>query len=194
MKARLLSKLLDNPGYIIHDNGECICVGSPMCSHLISVDKETLKIKYALDTFHEGRKSISNEKLERIWDKLHELVETGEIRDIINGNDEIENPLPVFIADDGVVRESVTDKYGWPNTTIDGELMYDNTCFPTRKQAVKRGIKDMKAAWKIELETIKDLSQRLSECIARYQQGVRNLEDLEYELKTLSEANHEQKA
>ncbi|MDR1230040.1 MAG: hypothetical protein LBK61_01425 [Spirochaetaceae bacterium] len=192
MKARLLSGLLNNPGYIIHDNGKCVCVGSSMCNDLISVDKQTLEIKYALDTFHEGRKSIRDEILRQIWDRLHELVENGGIQDIINGKDEIENPLPVFIADDGMIRESVTDKYGWPNTTADGELMYDNVCFPARKQAVKRGIEDMKAAGDIHLRTIRELSQRLSDCIARYQKDIRSLERLEYELKTLQEANHEQ--
>jgi hypothetical protein len=194
MKARLLSELLNNPGYIIHDKGKFICVGSPMCDDLISMDKETLKIKHALDTFHEGRKSIKSEVLQRIWDKLHELAETGEIQDIINGIDKIENPLPVFIADNGVVRESVTDKYGWPNTTIDGELMYNNSHFPTRKQAIQHGIEDMKAAREMHLRTIEDMSQRLSEHIVWYQKDIRSLEHLEYELEMLSEANPEQEA
>jgi hypothetical protein len=182
MKARLLSKLLNNPGYIIHDKGECICIGSSMCDDLISMNKETLKMRYAIDAFNEGRKAIKSEALALIWDKLHELAETGEIQDIINGNDEIENPLPVFIADDGIVRESVTDEYGWPNTTVDGELMYDNVFFPSREQAIKRGIEEMRAARENLMETIRDLSQRLSECIARYQKYGRNLEGLEYEI------------
>jgi hypothetical protein len=187
MKARLLSKLLDNPGYIIHDNGTCICVGSPYCSDLISVDKETLKVKYALDTFHKGRAAIKDEVLQCIWDKLHELIETGEIQDIINGKDEIENPLPVFTADDGVLRESVTDAYGWPNTTEDGELMYNNIFFRTKKQAIKRGIESMEAAREMHLETIKDISENLSKHIAWYQKDMSSLKYLKYELENLSE-------
>ena len=54
MKARLLKKKLNDTGYIVHDKPDCICVGSPMCADLISVDKKTLSRKYALDTFNEA--------------------------------------------------------------------------------------------------------------------------------------------
>ena len=103
MKARLLKNLLNNTGYSVSNHRDYIAVGSPLCHDLISVNKETLKVKYALDTFREGRKCLegkSNSKGENellfIWDKLHELIENKEINDIINGKDIIKNPLPVF--------------------------------------------------------------------------------------------------
>jgi hypothetical protein len=112
--------------------------------NLISVDKKTLKVKYALDTFNRGREALKNEELEFIWDTLHRLIETGEIREIIDGRDIIKNPLPVFtVTGDGELIESVTDKYGWPNTDDDGILMYDNTHFPAKKQALKYGIREL---------------------------------------------------
>jgi hypothetical protein len=54
MKARLLKKILNNTGYIINNKRDYIAVGSPLCHDLISVDKKTLKLKYALDTWGEG--------------------------------------------------------------------------------------------------------------------------------------------
>lgn len=188
MKARLLKKLLNDTGYSVSNNDEYIAVGSPMCHDLISVNKETLKVKYALDTFREGRKYLegrSNSKGENellfIWDKLHELIESGQIQDIINGKDEIENPLPVFTVDDGKLVESVTDKYGWPNTDDNGICMYENTHFPTAKQAIEYGILEYKAGEENTLRRIKELEDDLSkvkERLEKYRGYVSHLQSL----------------
>ena len=97
MKARKLKKILNDTQYTVHETREHICVGSPLCSELFTVDKKTLKVKYALDTFREGRGALkhSSEHLLFIWDKLHELVDSGEIKELIEGEDVLENPLPV---------------------------------------------------------------------------------------------------
>ena len=145
MKARLLKKLLNNTKYSVSNDTDKICVGSPLCHDLISVDKKSLKIKYAIDTFNEGRKSVedcNHPELLFIWDKLQELIDSGEIHAIITEDDIIENPLPVFTCEDGKLISTFTDAYGWPNTTITGELMYDNTWFKTEQEAINYGIKE----------------------------------------------------
>lgn len=164
MKARLLKKLLNNTGYAVSNNEGYIAIGSPLCHNLISVDKQTLKLKYALDTFGQGRAALSerqrdsSKELLFIWDKLNELILSGEIQDIINGKDEIENPLPVFtVNDDGVLVESVTDAYGWPNTDDNGVCMYENTHFPTKEQAIKAGIEELRAQ---KDSIVSDIDQR----------------------------------
>jgi hypothetical protein len=181
MKARLLKKLLNNTGYAVSNNDEYIAVGSPMCHNLISVDKKTLKVKYALDTFNEGRKAIKTPELEFIWDKLHELIETGEIQEVINGKDEIGNPLPVFTVTDGVLVESVTDEYGWPNTDDNGITMYENTHFPTKKQAIEYGIEEYRAAEEWSGKRVKAVEEDLLKAKARhkeYQTYIANLEGI----------------
>jgi len=145
MKARLLKSLLNNTLYSISNNEKYIAVGSPMCHNLFSVDKKTLEVKYAGDSFKEGRKYLldkSNTELLFIFDKLTELVENGMIQEIINGNDEIENPLPVYTVRDGRLVKSFTDKYGWPNTDHEGYTMYGNTHFDNPQQAIEYGIKE----------------------------------------------------
>jgi len=188
MKARKLKQILNDTGYNISNHEKYIAVGSPLCHDLIKVDKETLKVKYALDTFHEGRKCLegkSNSKGENellfIWDKLHELIESGEINDIINGKDIIENPLPVFTVENGVVVESVTDKYGWPNTDDDGICMYENTHFPTKKQAIEYGIEEYQAGANNATERIEDIEKDLTKVKERlntYNQRVKYLQGL----------------
>lgn len=184
MKARKLRQILNDTGYSISNHEKYIAIGSPLCHNLIKVDKETLKVEYALDTFHEGRKCLSDKsstELLFIWDKLHELIESGEIKDIINGKDIIENPLPVFTVENGVVVESITDKYGWPNTDDDGICMYENTHFPTKVQAIKYGIKEYQAGAKMTAERIEDIEKDLSKAKERlntYNQRVEYLQGL----------------
>lgn len=164
MKARLLRKLLNNTAYSISNHDGYIAVGSPLCHDLISVSKEKLKLSYALDTYRQGRECFteSSQKSEStellfIWDKLTELIKNGEIMDIINGRDFIENPLPVFTVVDGELVESVTDAYGWPNTDDNGICMYKNTHFSTKEQAIEYGIRKYEADIDIGLETVKQI-------------------------------------
>ncbi len=184
MKARLLKKLLNNTGYSISNNKDYIAVGSPLCHDLISVNKETLNLKYALDTFRKGRESLASEsksELLFIWDTLAELIRTGDIQDIIYGKDEIENPLPVFTVRDGKLVESITDKYGWPNTDDDGICMYDNSHFPTKKQAIQYGIKEYKAGLSMAEERVTEAEQKLKkskESVMKYQSYINDLESL----------------
>ena len=168
MKARKLKQILNDTGYAISNHEDYIAVGSPLCHDLISVNKKTLNVKYALDTFHEGRKCLENKtnskgecELLFIWDKLHELIESGEINDIITGKDIIDNPLPVFTVENGLLVESLTDKYGWPNTDDNGVCMYENTHFKTKKEAIQYGIEEYTAGAKNVKERIKDIESDL---------------------------------
>jgi hypothetical protein len=189
MKARKLRSILNNTKYSISNNKKYIAVGSPLCHDLISVDKETLKIKYALDTWHEGRKALENkgcDELLFIWDKLQELIENGEIHDIINGKDIIEKPLPVFTVENGVLVESVTDEYGWPNTDDDGICMYENTHFPTKIQAIEWGIAEYKSDAKHTMIRIQEIEidlNKAKERLETYNKRVEYLEGLHKDCK-----------
>ncbi|MDR1902382.1 MAG: hypothetical protein LBQ88_08910 [Treponema sp.] len=187
MKARKLRELLGDPGYIISQGEDDIRIGSVYCTDLISVNKKTLKVKYALDTSHEGRKSLRSEVLQSIWDTLHRLIETGKIREIIGGKDIIENPFPVFTARYGKLVESVTDKYGWPNVDDDGILMYDNTHFPTKKAALKRGIEELSARIISYNRMIGEYRDKLKETIRGRQESGIKRKELRDRMKHLSD-------
>lgn len=162
MKSRKLKKILNDTRYIVNNQKDYIAVGSPLCHNLISVDKKTLKIKYVLDTWNTGRQSVGHhEELGFIWDTLQELINNGEIHDIINGNDEIDNPLPVYTIEGGKLIETWTDEYGWPNTTIDGTIMYENTHFKTRKEAIEDGIRDYKNRYEYKREYFEELKEKI---------------------------------
>jgi len=161
MQARRLRKLLNDTGYYPNNNDDYIALGSPYCHDLISVDKKTLKVKYALDTFHKGRESLGNDELKFIWDKLHELIASGEINDIINGSDTIENPIPVYYTRGGKLIEGFTDKIEWPNTDLDGYTIYQNSHFANREDAIKYAIRDCGYGIKNALEQIAEREKDL---------------------------------
>lgn len=162
MKARKLKQILNNTGYTVAFYGDYIGIGSPLCHDLLRLDIENGKIKYALDTWRKGRESVlHHEELTFIWDKLHELVENGGMVDIINGNDVIENPLPVYTVRNGALFCTVTDAYGWPNVTVEGYMMHDNDYFKTAAEALEYGIKEYEYRVKTMEERIAEEEKEL---------------------------------
>ena len=151
MKSRLLKELLKTQ-YIIADYDSYIGIGSPRCHNLISIDKTTFKLKYALD-YNNTDTINKNSPMFDIWNKLEELISNNTMIDIINGNDELDIKLPVFYMNtEGNIIESYTDEYGYPNTTHDGKLMYDNYFFKTKREAII----DSLERYKIRVNTFLD--------------------------------------
>ena len=88
MQARKLKKLL-NTGYIVQNCGEYAAIGSAYVHDIIKIDKQTLKIKvWDCDS--------NNDNIHALLVKLKEIKDSGELREIFEGKDEISNPLPVF--------------------------------------------------------------------------------------------------
>lgn len=141
MKARKLESILKT-GYIVHDGGKTLNIGSLLCSELITMDKATKRLTYALGWRDKSQPPERDKEggPRAAWDGLELLIASGEIDDILSGNDEFENPVPVFWQKRGEIFESVTDEIGWPRTTREGRLMHDNTDFPTREEAVRDAI------------------------------------------------------
>lgn len=150
MKARYLKKLLNNTGYIVADHGEYIGVGSPLCHRLIAVDKTTMRITYALDAFNYGRKALEhNEELGQIWDTLAALIASGEMRSIMDENDVLENPVPIWFWDSKTKtiqeKRADPDAMEWPAVAHDGTQIYENNWFRTRQEAVQCAVRNLRA-------------------------------------------------
>lgn len=161
MKARYLKALLGTKRPV-SDDGESVCVGSYYVHDLISVNKKTLRLRYAMGFPGKGRESLDDEELLAIWDKLQALIDSGEIKTIIEENDVIVNPIPVFTYDrDYNVIETKTDALGWPNTTIDGKLMYTNMYFDKIDDARRAAIREAKSSLDIHIERSSEYKEKL---------------------------------
>ena len=133
MKARALKHYLNDTKYIVCQNKTNICIGSPYISELIKINKKTLKLSCAEIYSENGEPNFIIPELNEIYYKLKKLVDLGQIQEYLNGDDEIENKLPVYKEEDGEIIKTYTDAYGYPNLTIDGYLMYDNLYFKDKK-------------------------------------------------------------
>lgn len=172
MKARLLKKLMgEDCGYYPNDNTDYIALGSPLCHNLISVNKKTLEISYALDTFKEGKEGLVKRSsyvdgvsnILKIWNRLEEIIQSGEILDVINGVDEIENPIAIWTINNGELVQTYTDKMEWPNTTYDGKTIYENTYFDSKEKAIEYAIREYSAGVSILERSVERLSKDLQE-------------------------------
>lgn len=181
MKTRELKKLLNDTEYFITNDGGNIAIGTSMCHNLITVNRKTLKISYAIDTWHEGRNALKSEKLKFIWDKLEELIASGKIGEIIEKDDVIENPITVFTCENGKIIERHTDKLGWPNVTHDGFMMWDNTYFTTRLEAIEYGILAIESRLQYSKENREGLLLKLEECNSRIADTEEKLANLKKE-------------
>ena len=139
MKARALKERLKT-AYIVHQKNGVVCIASYMVSELIQFYPDTCAFKFA---FGDAPKPSDRDIFE-VWQGLHELVETKEIFEYIDGEDDLLNPLPVYLTSDFEVIETATDSYGYPNVTKEGILLYNNDSWSTREDAEKSLIYDLK--------------------------------------------------
>ena len=173
MKARLLKSLLQTTR-IVANYPEYVAIGSGLVHNVISVDKKTFRLKSNFTVYDDP-------ELQDIWNKLSDLIISGQMQEIIEGRDVIENPLPVFTVVYGELVESVTDKYGWPNTDDNGVLMFNNTHFPTKDQAIRYGIHELQCGiqlltYRIHQEEVLLMGIKAQKQI--YQERLENLKSL----------------
>lgn len=64
-------------------------------------------------------------------------ADRAKLRELFHQPDTFAASLPVFTYADSEIIEKQCEAFGWPNTTHDGALMYENTFFRTREEAVK---------------------------------------------------------
>jgi hypothetical protein len=180
MKARKLRRLLNNTDYAIQQDGEKICIGGAYCNDLISINTKTIEMNTAVH-IDGGREGFRSDELVMIWDKLTELIKNGEIKGIIEGKDEIENPLTVYTVQNGELKECITDEYGWPNVTDDGFLMYENQYFRTKEAAIQRGITDLEC----QIISSKRLIDEYADSLKKHKDLIKESEKWIRELKEM---------
>ena len=83
--------------------------------------------------------------------------------DVINGVDEIENPIAIWTINNGELVQTYTDKMEWPNTTYDGKTIYENTYFDSKEKAIEYAIREYSAGVSIMERSVNRISKDLKE-------------------------------
>jgi len=115
--------------HIVQIRDNKICIGSGYIGDIITISLEGKIIKMDTD--------YSNEHLKRYVIELKEAEKTGELKNLIDLPDTFENLKPIYTCKKGKVVKKFCEEYGYPNVCSDGNLIYENTFFIDKKDAVK---------------------------------------------------------
>lgn len=87
--------------------------------------------------------------------------------------------IKVYKAEKGEIIEQECKIFGYPNFTEDGEQMFDNTHFKTRKEAINSGLSEAKAGVYVSDEMIKQVREKLINYIQEKNNHLADLESYE---------------
>ncbi len=114
-----------------------ICIGSGYVHDIIKIspDGELIKV---------WDRNSSNPDLKRYIEEMSADELTGELKRLFHEEDSfrIGELKPIFTTKAGFVILALCEKYGYPNTTIEGEIMYENTFFMNYSDAIEYLKKD----------------------------------------------------
>lgn len=120
-----------------------------------------------------------NDDLDRYY---HEMTaDPGRVKELLNVPDVFEQSLPVFTYRGGQIVEKRCERYGWPNVTHDGELMYENTFSPDRAKVVRWAKKNARAWVRSYEERLAELQKAVDETKSKLKAELENIEMLENE-------------
>jgi hypothetical protein len=137
--------------HIVAKYGDNICIGSPYVHDIITIspDGKLIKVWNGI-----GR----DDTLERYLQELHADEKTGELKRLFHLADAFENILPVYTYSGGKIIKKFCEKYGWPELTTDGDVMYENTYCRSYSEAYKMLLSNTKVkyTWRIASRNIRD--------------------------------------
>jgi len=166
MRAIELKKILDTD-FVVSYNDTYIQVESVVFHDCVRYDIESKKITSLLSPYSRESNYVENLGIRReihlISKKLEELSSSGELDILISKNDIIKNAKPVWYEKNGIIIKSYCAHYGWPNTTHDGYMMYNESHFKTKREALDKAIGKINRQIKRLDSTIEEKINSLSE-------------------------------
>lgn len=86
--------------------------------------------------------------------------------------------IPVWTYRGSEIVEEQCEEPGWPNITHAGNMMYENTYFATRDDAIKAAIQDAKAGFYWRHRRVREIEDELKEAVERRDQSRLVMHDL----------------
>jgi hypothetical protein len=178
MKIRLLKEMLDTD-YIVHCDDTKIYVGTMLVPDIIYVDTKTLEV---VTDVNFNSLILSNE-LYLIIDKLKQIVNSGLLKDIVNGDDCLEDFFVTIynVEKDGKLIKSTTEYNDWPSITNRGRLIYDNMYFENEIDALTNYIEKTEKSidyTKCEISRIGKIKEELESRLDDLIHNIKNAEIL----------------
>ena len=166
----------------VHIENNHLLIGSPLCSDLVRIDINTGKI------IKDGICRLPGERgfLEEYYPSVLNISDQ-ERRDIILKEDTFEKSIDVFTYKYGVgVVKKQAEKFGYPNRTHDGEIMYENNFFKTYEEALDYGINEISISVKWEKQEIQEKEKSLLKSKKNLEKYSKHLKELKKEKSKLN--------
>lgn len=152
MGLKTIKQRYKTEGMIIHVVGEDVAFGTPLAPTVLLVSPRGEILQSAASL----RMKCYDDIEERLRQDPNEFVRC------LEAEEEYGDLQTVFSFKNGKIVEQQTDNIGWPNTTIDGELMYENSHFETRAACIENAKANLKAAVRSGIERVRRLSDDLA--------------------------------
>jgi len=109
----------------------CILIGSPYIGDIIAIRISDAKI---LKRYTDG--PFTSSLLYELQQQLDKDEKNGTLKQLIDEQDTFDRLLPVYCIDDHKhIVMMYCEYYGYPNVTVNGKLMYENTFYSKVKAA-----------------------------------------------------------
>lgn len=145
---------IEDPHLLVHMAGGNLYIGSGYISDLMIFSPSGKVIK--------DKEHFSSEQLRRIRCKLTEAPQT--LADLLACEDSFTASIPVHTYIDGKIVEKYCEKVGHPNNTHDGQIMFENTHFVLKKDAIARARKSVESGIANFQASLTELERRVAEC------------------------------
>lgn len=139
--------------HAVHVTDAGICIGSPYISDLIVIGLDGVLKK--------RHRSGTNAELDRYMAEFD--ADPEKLKELVARPDTFTDALPVYTWDGGEIIEAKCEEYGWPNVTHEGRMMYENTFFKSKADAVKHAKADAACGVKWRGEAVVEAEQKLAE-------------------------------
>tara|TARA_R110001592_G_scaffold211135_2_gene462855 strand:- start:2044 stop:2580 length:537 start_codon:yes stop_codon:yes gene_type:complete len=160
--------------HIVHRIGDNIFIGSPYISQMLKFNLKGVLIEGA-DRL--GRNDELKGYVKNISANMNVFTELAKKPDPINNR----VPIFCFAEDEVTIIETHCECAGWPNTTHEGQLMYENSHFADKEKAIRHGISNAKAGVSIFKRRMDELMREIEDATkekAKYESAYAQLTEI----------------
>lgn len=156
--------------YVAVYEGEGICIGSAYVHNLLTILPDG-EVKWGI------MGPSKNDDLARYHSEM--TADKTKLVELINAPDIFTKNIPVFTYDGGNIIEKQCEQPGWPNTTHDGDMMYQNTFSTDKKKVVEWAKRNARLAIESQKNRVQEIVADLEKMESYFEKSVTNLQKLE---------------
>lgn len=155
--------------HIVSAENNVIYIGSDMASRLVGIDMQTGAV-LVNDTF--------SSFLGKYYPEIFKATNRERLAPILEV-DHFEQSIPVYTFCNDQLTEKFCEKLGFPNVTHDGEIMYNNSHFANKDDAIENFRRNLIIRIENYKDAIVELQEKLDKKTHALAEATKHLEQIE---------------